>query len=330
MSPRILDLSHNRRRRNRSLCIRDHVLSNNTEWRQIRCQGLGQSKDSEHHTDCAETEGEDDGSDLDTSSRAGITTATSSGVGRPGSSGGLGAGGTDRGDTRARSRGSREAAGTGESGVDDGRSVGNTVGGGGDLGLIWHRGNDTQRLGGLSVGLDLTVAIGVDTGEVLVVTLARLEGTILGVVGGVVGASDTVVDVLAEVSRIGASRIASLETESVTAHEVVPLDDLLVVVLVVTGPCGGVEETTEGVTAEVGTVGVELSSEVIRTEVDEPLVDETDDLNVVGGPHELNTLQGTSGDETSSMTGLGTPGNFLVLRFADCGGTGWGCPEAEV
>ena len=107
----------------------------------------------------------------------------------------------------------------------------------------------------MSVGLDLTTRIGIDAGEVLVVTLARLESTVLGVIWGVVGAPDTIVNMLAEMSSVGASRVASLKTESVAAHEVVPLDDLLVGVVVV-GPSGGVEETAERVTTKIGTVGV--------------------------------------------------------------------------
>jgi len=135
-------------------------------------------------------------------------------------------------------RGRGECADGRESVVDGGRGVGDTVGRCGDLGLVWHGGDGTQRLGRLTVGLDLTVGIGVDTGVVLVVTLARLEGTVLGVVGGIVSTSDTVVDVFTEVSSVGASGVTSLETESVTTHEVVPLDDLLVIVVVTTRPGG--------------------------------------------------------------------------------------------
>ena len=195
--------------------------------------------------------------------------------------------------------------------------------------MVWHGGDGTQRLGGLSVGLDLASRIGVNAGEVLVVAIARLEGTVLGIVGGVVGASDTVEDVFAEASSVGTSRIASLEAESVTTHEVVPLDDLLVIGATVR-PGGGVEKSSEGVTAKVCAMGVEFSSIVISLEVDEGLVDKTDDLNVVWGPHELNTLKGAGGDETRAMAGLGAPGNFLVFRLANGGGAGRGCPEAEV
>ena len=107
----------------------------------------------------------------------------------------------------------------------------------------------------MSVSLDLTSWIGVDAREVLVFTLARLESTVLGVIWGVVGASDTIENMLAEASSVGASRVASLKTETVAAHEVVPLDNLLVGA-VVTGPSGGVEETAERVTTEIGTVRI--------------------------------------------------------------------------
>jgi hypothetical protein len=224
--------------------------------------------------------------------------------------------------------GRRDATGSGERGVEDGRSVGDTVGRSGDLGLVWHGGDDSQRLGRLSVGLDLTAGVGVDAGEVLVFTLASLEAPFLGVAGGIVFASDTIVDMFAEVSGVGTSRVASLETELATTHEVMPLNDLLVSV-VVARPGGGVEETTEGIATKVGTVRVKLSSEVICRYIDEGLVNETDDLDIVGGPRELNTFESTSGDETTAMTRLGTPGNFLMFRIAD-GFDLWRCPEAEV
>ena len=133
-----------------------------------------------------------------------------------------------------------------------------------------------------------------------------------------------------EVGSVGASRVASLEAENVTTHEVVPLDDLLVAVVVAIRPSGGIEKATEGVTAEVGTVGIELSSKVVGSEVDEGLIDETNDLDVVGGPHELDTLKSSGRDETGSMAGLGAPCDFLLFGFPDGGGTIGGRPEAEV
>ena len=70
----------------------------------------------------------------------------------------------------------------------------------------------------MSVGHNLTIA-SVNTREVLVVTLARLEGTVLRVVGGVVVATDTIVDVLAEVGSVGAVGVTRLEAELVSTDE---------------------------------------------------------------------------------------------------------------
>ena len=205
-------LPRNRPRRDKSPCIRTHVFNDGIEWWRILCPNLGQGEDGKNDTNGTDTHGEDGGSDLETG-RAVVGVVTFSGVGRTGR-GGPGAGG---GNTRARSRG--DPAGGGKSVVDGGRGISDTVGGGGDLGLVGHSGDGTQRLGRLSVGLDLTAGIGVDAGVVLVVALARLEGTVLGVVGGVVGASYAVIDMFAEVSSVGASRVADLDAEEVSTEE---------------------------------------------------------------------------------------------------------------
>jgi len=152
----------------------------------------------------------------------------------------------------------------------------------------------------------------------------------LGGIWGVVGASDTVVNMLAEVGTVGARRVARLETEKVTAHEVVPLDDLVIAVVVAARPSSGVGETAEGVTTEIGTMRVELSSEVISRKVDESLVDKTDDLDVVWGLHVLNTPKGITRDETSAVTGLSAPRDFFVFRLTNGGGTGRGCPKTKI
>ena len=70
---------------------------------------------------------------------------------------------------------------------------------------------------------------------------------------------------------------------------------------------------------EISAVGIELSFVVVGTKVDEPLVNETDDLSVVGGLHELNNLEGTSGDEVRTVIGLGAPGGFFMFRPVDGG-----------
>lgn len=109
-----------------------------------------------------------------------------------------------------------------------------------------------------------------------------------------------------------------------------PLDHLLVVVLVVTAPSIRVNETTKGVSAEVSTMRVHFPSGVVGPEVGLCLVDKTDDLNVVWGSHELNTLEGATWDETSAMARLGTPRDGLVLGFTNSGGTIRGGPHTEI
>jgi hypothetical protein len=88
----------------------------------------------------------------------------------------------------------------------------------GDLGLVGHRRDGTERLGRLSVRLNFAI-LSVDTGEVLVVALAVLKDAINSVVGDVVVASDTIEDVFAIVSSVGFGLIASLEAELVTTDE---------------------------------------------------------------------------------------------------------------
>ena len=97
--------------------------------------------------------------------------------------------------------------------------MGDAVGRSGDPGLVWHGGDGSQRLRRLLVSLGRAGGIGVDAGEVLVVTLARLEGTVSGVVGSIVGASDTVEDVFAEASSVGSSRVADLEAKEICTEE---------------------------------------------------------------------------------------------------------------
>jgi len=96
----------------------------------------------------------------------------------------------------------------------------------------------------------------------LVVTFARSEGTILSVVGSVEGTTDSIEDMLAEVCGVWASRVTSLDTESIAAHEVVPFDDLLQVFGVTTESIR-VEETTERITTKISTMRIKFTSVVV-------------------------------------------------------------------
>ena len=77
-------------------------------------------------------------------------------------------------------------------------------------------------------------------------------------------------------------------------------------------------------------MGVELSSTVVRLNVDLGLVDEADDLEVAGGLHVLDTGKGTSGDDAGALAGLGAPGDLETLGVSDGLVGGRGSPETEV
>lgn len=77
-------------------------------------------------------------------------------------------------------------------------------------------------------------------------------------------------------------------------------------------------------------MGVQLSSRVIGFEVGLGLVNETDDLNIVWGLHELDTLESTTGDKTGAMTGFGTPRDGLALDLANGGGSSRRTPNTEI
>lgn len=77
-----------------------------------------------------------------------------------------------------------------------------------------NAGDGTKGLGRLSVGHDNTIG-SVDTRGVLVLTLTDFEHIVLSLIRTVILDTDTIIDVLAEVSRVWTSRIANFETERV-------------------------------------------------------------------------------------------------------------------
>lgn len=224
------------------------------------------------------------------------------------------------------SRGSSGEAGSWETGIELSRRVGCAARRGGDASSVWHGGDGAQALGWLSVGGDDTISTSVDTWEVLVVTEARQEDIVNVGSGGVVSATDTIENVLAVVGGVSTSRVASLEAELTSTHEVVPFNGLLEL----TGEGVREEEGTEGVTTLIGTVGVEFTSRVVSSEINVLLGDVASDLDVVGGLDELDTSQGTSGDDTGTIVWLGAPGNGFTLSVTNSAVGSWGTPEAEV
>lgn len=75
---------------------------------------------------------------------------------------------------------------------------------------------------------------------------------------------------------------------------------------------------------------VEFTAIIVLGKVDLGLVDEADNLNVVGSLHELNTCKGARRDDTSSVARFGAPGNLELLRFTDGGRAGRRSPETEI
>lgn len=106
----------------------------------------------------------------------------------------------------------------------------------------------------------------------------------------------------------------------------VPLNDLSPA----SAKCLRVNKTTHGVTTQVGTVGVHLTSPVITGNIEELLTDEANDLDVVGGFHELDTLECTCGDDACATTGFGTPRHHLAFGVSDERAGVRRTPETEV
>ena len=89
------------------------------------------------------------------------------------------------------------------------------------------------------------------------------------------------------------------------------------------------DESTNGVTVAIGTVGVKLSSFIASLDVDLGEVAYTSYLNVVFGANEVNTLKGAVGDHTGTTAALSAPSDLVSLRVADSADRG-GCPETEI
>jgi len=147
-----------------------------------------------------------------------------------------------------------------------------------DTRSIRHRGDGTKTFRGLGV-CDGLASGSIDTRVVGVVSIARFEYFILGIVGGIVSAANAVEDVLTVACTIGSRRITDLQAKSIAAHEVGPLNDLNVR----TSPSVGEDDTTHRVATEISTVGVQFTSVVAIGYIDLGLVNETNDLDVVGG-----------------------------------------------
>lgn len=103
---------------------------------------------------------------------------------------------------------------------------------------------------------NLPISASVNSGEILIVTVTRLEDVRLVGSRSVVVTADTVIDVLAKISSICTCGVASLEAELASTHEVVPLNDLLKAASEVLGE----DEAAHWIPETISTVRVHFSS----------------------------------------------------------------------
>jgi len=164
----------------------------------------------------------------------------------------------------------------------------------------------------LSVGHDSAVG-GVDTRVIGGIGSTGFEDFVLCVVGVIIGTANAVKDVFAVPAGVGTG--TGLEAESISAHEIVPIGNLIVIAGV-SSESVRVDDTTHGITASISAMGVHFTSKVIAFQVNLALVDESNDLDVVGSRQELETGNGALRDEACTVR-LSTPGNHFALSFTD-------------
>lgn len=160
------------------------------------------------------------------------------------------------------------------------------------------------------------------------ISIASFEYTILSVIRCVELAADTIIDVLAEMTGIWPRWVANFEAELIGAHEVVPFNNLGVRL----APCPevGPDGTAQRVATEISTMGVHLTTGVTVDQVDHPLLDESDDLNVITCLHELHAGESTAGDHTGSMSWLSAPGDHLAFHIENFGIWHSRSPETKI
>ena len=83
-------------------------------------------------------------------------------------------------------------------------------------------------------------------------------------------------------------------------------------------------------THQVSTVRVHFTSIVVSAHVDLGLVDKTNDLDIIRGLHELNTLEGTTGNKTSAVLRLRAVSDSFAFSVSDDRVRVRRAPETEV
>lgn len=120
---------------------------------------------------------------------------------------------------------------------------------------------------------------GIDTNDFLWVTFTRGELAVLGIAWHVVITAKKIVSVLTVVGRRDRV-VACLETELVATNKGIPVEYLGELAIDSVGGTVRVDYTTERVTLEIGTMGVEFTALVGRSQAKSGVIDEADDLDV--------------------------------------------------
>lgn len=136
------------------------------------------------------------------------------------------------------------------------------------------------------------------------IAIALREFAVLGGAGHIVRAADEIVPVLAVVGA-GDRVETRLEAELVAANKCVPVGNLGEGMAIgITGTVR-VADASQGVTLKVGSVWVKFTTGVGGTQADPGVVNKADYLDVSRSFGPLQTGNGASRDETSSVVWLG-------------------------
>jgi len=172
--------------------------------------------------------------------------------------------------------------------------------------------------------------LSVGTGEVLNIAIANFENSAGWRSRAVVIGADTIIDVFTEMWGVGVGRVTGLEAGCVATNEVVPFNHLCVSPVIAGTESLAVHETTHGVTAEIGTVRVHLTSVIISENVQSLLNDEALELGVGRSPDPLTTLNGALGNQARTVPLFRAPGDEKSFDVSDSVLLLARCPETEV
>lgn len=154
-------------------------------------------------------------------------------------------------------------------------------------------------------------------------SIALVKRARVVVTGDVPVAAHYVVDVVAPLPGVR-SVVTSTNAELVVRDELSPLFELESLSTDV-----GEKKTSDRVTVSISSVRVELSSIVASRDVHLGEFTGTSNLNVLLSPGEVNSGEGSFGNQTSSVSSFGAPSDFVTFGISDSS-LGRRTPETEV